>query len=691
MKTISVIIVNYNVRDFLEQALLSAGRALQNIPSEIIVVDNASADGSVQMIKERFPDVILIENKQNTGFSAGNNLGLRRASGKFIVLLNPDTVVQEDTFTKLLEFFEATPGASAATCKILNPDGTFSVDCRHSIPTPLTAFWKLLGLDRLFPKSRFFAKYNLTYLDENELNQVEAISGSFMMMRSEIIKKVGELDEDFFMYCEDIDYCHRINQAGGKIFYVPDSQIIHYKGESTKINNLDYVITFNRSLYTFYKKHYQQKYVTPFKWLILLGVIFRGVVIYSKNLIKRYFPLLLDLAILNIVMFFSFYVRFEFKSGFRLSDFFNYHIIVNIITSVFFFLSALFFGLVEKERFSVRKTISANLVAFIFVSALTFFFKQFAFSRFVVLVTAGVSTMLMLTWRIVLRFLSRKTSPGHSFFSKRTLIVGSDEESLSLIDKLNEQVDSGIQVKGIVALKRADIGREFNGVPVVTSIDRLRDFLSMRKTDMVIFPTHNISYETILGTMVHVNRQHIEFKIVPSHLEYMISKSSVERFQDIPLVDIDYNYGRPFNRFVKRLFDFSLSLLLFIPLLPLGLFLFLTQYKKITRKIIHENSRYKQRILWVENKGLLRFFLNLYEILRGRISFVGAPLTMQNKSLSALDYKPGLTGVVQQTADLKRTEKILRKQEYQYLKNHSLLMDMEILLNAVLHRKRTQR
>jgi len=273
------------------------------------------------------------------------------------------------------------------------------------------------------------------------------------------------------------------------------------------------------------------------------------------------------LAILNLVMFFSFYIRFEFKSGFRLSDFFNYHIIVNIITSVFFFLSALFFGLVEKERFSVRKTISANLVAFIFVSALTFFFKQFAFSRLVVLVTAGVSTTLMLTWRIVLRFLSRKASPGHSFFSKRTLIVGCDEESLSLIDKLNEQVDSGIQVKGIVTLNKADIGREFNGVPAVTSIDRLRDFLNMRKTDMVIFPTHNISYETILGTMVHVNRQHIEFKIVPSHLEYMISKSSVERFQDIPLVDIEYNYGRPFNRFVKRLFDFSLSLLLFIPLL----------------------------------------------------------------------------------------------------------------------------
>ncbi len=688
MKTISIIIVNYNVRDFLEQALLSAGRALQNIPSEIIVVDNASVDGSVQMIKERFPEVILIENKKNVGFSAGNNVGLRRAKGAFIVLLNPDTVVQEDTFTKLLKFFESSPQASAATCKILNPDGTFSVDCRHSIPTPLTAFWKLLGLDRLFPKSRIFAKYNLTYLDENEMNQVEAISGSFMMMRSEIVKQVGELDEDFFMYCEDIDYCHRINKAGGKIFYVPDSQIIHYKGESTKINNLDYVITFNRSLYLFYKKHYQKKYITPFKWLILLGVIFRGVIIYTKNLVKRYFPLLLDLLILNLVMFFSFYIRFEMKSGFRISDFFNHHIVVNIITSVFFFFSALFFGIVERERFSVRKTISANLVTFISASALTFFLNQFAFSRLVVLVTAAVSTTLMLTWRIVLRFLSRKASPGHSFFSKRTLIVGCDEESLSLIDKLNEQVDSGIQIKGIVTLNKADIGREFNGVPAVTSIDRLRDFLNMRKTDMVIFPTHNISYETILGTMAHVQRQHIEFKIVPSHLEYMISKSSVERFQDIPLVDIDYNYGRTFNLFIKRIFDLALSLILFVPMILPGIVMLFVQRKKLTLKTIHENSRYEQRILWGTEKGFLRFFLNVFEILRGRISFVGAPLSAHNRGYSALDYKPGLTGVVQQTGRSNQTEKVLQKQEYQYLKNHSLPMDIEILLKALYHSKK---
>ena len=188
---ISVIIVNYNVKDFLEQALLSLKRALTGIKSEIIVVDNNSIDGSVQMLRERFPEIILISNEKNLGFSAANNLAIKDAKGEYIVLLNPDTVVSEDTFSTLLKFFANTPQASAATCKILNPDGSFSVDCRHSIPTPSIAFWKLIGLSRLFPKNKIFGRYNLTYLDENETYPVEAISGSFMMMKKDDRANLG--------------------------------------------------------------------------------------------------------------------------------------------------------------------------------------------------------------------------------------------------------------------------------------------------------------------------------------------------------------------------------------------------------------------------------------------------------------------------------------------------------------------
>ena len=282
-KQISVIIVSFNVRPFLVNALESIKRALNTISHEIIVIDNASADGSVQMLKERYPDVHLIDNKKNIGFAAANNQGLILAEGKYPVLINPDTLVQEDTFSSLLHFMETHPRAGAVTCKILNADGSFSVDSRHSIPSPMTAFWKQIGFSRLFPRSRRFARYNMTFLDENETQRIDAISGSFMFIRSKAAKEVGLLDEDYFMYCEDVDYCYRIGRADWEIYYIPVSCLIHYKGESTRKNDYRYALNFNRSLYLFYNKHFHIKYFPFFKGLILSGVFLRGLWIYIKN------------------------------------------------------------------------------------------------------------------------------------------------------------------------------------------------------------------------------------------------------------------------------------------------------------------------------------------------------------------------------------------------------------------------
>ncbi|HID40337.1 MAG TPA: glycosyltransferase, partial [Calditrichaeota bacterium] len=543
---ISVIIVNYNVKDFLEQALLSVKRALSAYPSEIIVVDNASIDGSVPMLKKRFPDVRVIENHKNVGFSAANNQAIKIAQGEFIVLLNPDTVVQEDTFERLFDFFEQKPDVTAATCKILNPDGTFSVDCRHSIPTPLVAFWKVTGLSNLFPKSKIFGKYNLTYLDENETYPVEAISGSFMMIKREIVKKIGLLDERFFMYCEDIDYCYRINQAGGKIYYVPTSQIIHYKGESTKKDNLDYVITFNRSLYQFYQKHFQQKYIYPFKWLILLGVILRGFIIYTRNILNAYFPFLIDVFILNSVLYSGFFLR----QGGKVPDLISFtkaYLPVNLIATIIFFFSALFLDTLIKDRISFAKIIKANFITFTLMAAFTFFLKQFAYSRLVVLVSMLFSIVFMVGWRALMRYYSRKAThtQGKQYFLKRTLIVGLDEEARYLLKKLREWPDSGLNILGLVSLNRKDIGQKIEMTPVVTALEMLTEYLRMNKVDLIIFTTNNVSYERILSTMAAVQNPRIEFKMVPGHLELMVSKSTVERFDSIPLLNIEYAYGKP--------------------------------------------------------------------------------------------------------------------------------------------------
>ncbi len=683
--TISVIIVNYNVREFLEQCLISVRRALKNIPSEIIVVDNASVDGSVPIIRKRFPEVILIENKENRGFSAANNQGLEIARGAFIVLLNPDTIVQEDTFVKLLRFFEQTPDASAATCKILNPDGTFSVDCRHSIPTPLTAFWKVIGFSRLFPKSKIFGRYNLTYLDENDVYPVEAISGSFMMMRREIVKKVGKLDEDFFMYCEDIDYCHRINKAGGKIYYVPDSQIIHYKGESTKKNNLDYVITFNRSLYQFYKKHYQKRYVYPFKWLIILGTVLRGMMIFVKNNLEVYYPLLIDLGLLNAILFVTFGVRYALRGGFRLSDFFNQYIIINLITTIVFFLSALFFETVKRDRFSVSKIIKANLTAFTFVSALTFFFKQFAFSRLVVIVSALASILAMSLWRILLRALRRKTTDtlSRDYFLKRTVIVGFDSGTKKLLHKLQANVNSSIKILGLVSPNREDLGKTIDKVPVVTLLKDLPEYVRLNRVDLVIFTTHNLPFQEILTTISRVQKPEIEFKMVPDHLEFMIGKSTIERLDTVPLVDIEFAYGKPFNKIVKRTFDFVLALLLLLVLLPYHLWNVVAGWRRIKKITVFQHDGKSLSVLGaIKGKGL-RFTLNLINILLGKLSFVGAPLARSPKEAPLFDYKPGLTGLVQINRDKISNPEMYETFEAHYLKSQNLFLDIEILLRAL--------
>ena len=252
---LSIIIVNYNVKEFLQNLLYSISKASSNTTMEIIIVDNASDDGSVELIREKFPSVQIISNEKNQGFGKANNQALQIAKGKHILLINPDTIVSEDTFDMLIDFFEKNPEAGLAGCKILNPDGSLQLACRRSFPGPWTSFCKVTGLSNLFPKSKIFARYNLTYLSEDETYEVDAISGSFMMMRKEVYDTVGGFDEEFFMYGEDLDLCYRIQKAGYKVFYFHNTQIIHYKGESTKRSSFDETNLFYNAMHLFVKKH----------------------------------------------------------------------------------------------------------------------------------------------------------------------------------------------------------------------------------------------------------------------------------------------------------------------------------------------------------------------------------------------------------------------------------------------------
>ena len=282
---LSVIIVNYKVKHYLEQCLRSVAEASRGIAVEVIVVDNASGDGSVEYLRERFPDVTIIASEENLGFARANNLAIRNSHGQYVLLLNPDTIVAEETFRDFITFMDSTPDAGGCGAYMLHTDGSFAPESRRGLPTPFVAFCKMSGLASLLPKSRTFGRYYMRYLNENEVNRIEIMSGAFMFLRRDALDKAGLLDEDFFMYGEDIDLSYRILKAGYNNYFLP-SRILHYKGESTVKSSYRYVHTFYRAMELFFNKHYAH-YSILLSLPIKLAIWGRAMLAYAGNQFKH--------------------------------------------------------------------------------------------------------------------------------------------------------------------------------------------------------------------------------------------------------------------------------------------------------------------------------------------------------------------------------------------------------------------
>ena len=291
---IAVIIVNYNVEFFLEQCLNSVQKALENVSGQVFVIDNNSIDGSVEMVERKFPQFNLIANKDNKGFSKANNQGILLADAEYILLLNPDTVVEEDTFSKVIEYMDAHPKTGGLGVRMLDGKGQFLPESKRGLPSPAVAFYKIFGLSKLFPKSKKFGQYHAGHLSEFETNEIDILSGAFMLMRKEAIDKVGLLDEAFFMYGEDIDLSYRIQKGGYNNVYFPETRIIHYKGESTKKSSVNYVFVFYKAMIIFAKKHFSQKNAKLFSFFIHLAIYFRAFLAISARFIKQSFLPIVD-------------------------------------------------------------------------------------------------------------------------------------------------------------------------------------------------------------------------------------------------------------------------------------------------------------------------------------------------------------------------------------------------------------
>ncbi len=273
---ISIVIVNYNTRELLRGCLSSIQASEGGFTHEVLVVDNCSRDGSAQMVRQDFPWARVLESPQNRGYAAANNQGLRRSRGRYVLLLNPDTILPRNALKGMLAFMEAHPEAGAAGPKLVRQDGSLDLACRRSFPTPAVSFYRMVGLGKLFPHSPRFARYNLTYLSPDKVCQVDSVVGAFMMVRREAMEEVGLLDESFFLYGEDLDWAYRLKEAGWKVYYNPRVVVLHYKGEASRQNRLRARYEFYRAMYLFHQKHFAHE--TPFwlHWLILSGILVRG-------------------------------------------------------------------------------------------------------------------------------------------------------------------------------------------------------------------------------------------------------------------------------------------------------------------------------------------------------------------------------------------------------------------------------
>jgi GT2 family glycosyltransferase len=685
---LSVVVVSYNVKPYLEQALLSIHKALQGLRSEVFVVDNASGDGSPAMVRTKFPGVRLIANDVNAGFARGNNQALRMVRGRIVCLINPDTLVREDTFRVCIDYIRSRPDAGLVGCKILNPDGSLQLACRRSYPTPWVGFTKVSGLSALFPKSRLFGRYNLTFLDPDAVSDVEAVSGSFMVVRREVLDEVGLLDEAFFLYGEDLDWCYRIHRKGWKIVYLPATQIVHYKGRSAREASFDTLRVFYDAMHLFVKKHFRRGWSFIPMWLLRAGIWIRSGVSLALRLIDRLILPMIDILWMQAGFALALLLRFG-----TLKHWDSYRLVDPVYSLVW--LACLYaLGCYRKGVFSSTKAVGGIVLGLVMNASLTFFFPQYAFSRKVVLFAGGFNAVLLGGWRLAIRVFSRFPqfpffgTVGRTLLRRRAVVVGTGPESRKLHERLKHRIEAGYDMAGLIALAEQDLVQPENSpIPRIGVLGDLDRIARTHRIQTVIFSTESVDFQSIVGAIAGARNSHLDFKMVPRELDVIIGSSSIDSLEDVPLVDLDYRIYRTPNRILKRATDIAAVLVLLPVLIPVLVYLTVHPAYRFRRAEIAGELAKPARIreLWKRNRkvggwrGLAPLF---WPVLTGKMSLVGMEMRPGDRP-GAAGFKPGLTGLVQLHAAKGLNGEEKERYRLYYLKNYSYLLDMEILLKAL--------
>jgi len=524
---LSVIIVNYNVRYFLEQCLQSVRKASENVDCEIFVVDNNSADGSCSMVIREFPEVKLIRNLHNAGFSVANNQAIRFSSGKFILLLNPDTLVEEDTFTRCLTFMKEHPDAGALGVKMINGSGKLLPESKRALPTPGIAFFKMSGLSVLFPKSQLFNRYYLGHLDDSATSEAEVISGAFMFIRKEALDKTGLLDETFFMYGEDIDLSYRILKSGYRNYYYPEVRIIHYKGESTGKGNISYIVHFYKAMLIFIRKHFSETGNRSFIFIIGFAVYFWGFVALMKNFLRKGFLPLAD----TLLLFTFFKLIIPVWENYRFGVEYKYPVLfTGIIVPAYTLATVLSVYLSGGYRLPSRladtlKGIIISSAAILVIYSLVPL--DYRFSR-AVLVLGGLTALIVISLnRLIL--LAAGASLIRNPFPKirRTIIVG-EEIGVNNIRNLLNDSEIKYNIVGRVSVREDDPGQD-----VLGNLEQIKEVIRINRINEIIFLTRELTASQIIDTMHLVSDCNVTIKIAPSGEKLIIGSKSLKHRKEV--------------------------------------------------------------------------------------------------------------------------------------------------------------
>ena len=634
---LTVVIVNYNVEHFLEQCLLSVRKASKGLQVETYVVDNISIDGSVDMVKEKFPEVILIENKENVGFSKANNQAMRIAKGEYVLLLNPDTVVEEDTFSKVVGFMDNHPGAGGLGVKMIDGKGVFLPESKRGLPTPSVAFYKIFGLSTLFPKSKKFGRYHLGYLDKEDVNEIEILSGAFMLMRKTALDKVGLLDEAFFMYGEDIDLSYRIILGGFKNYYYPETQIIHYKGESTKKSSVNYVFVFYNAMIIFAKKHFSVKNAKTFSVLIKLAIYLRASIAIFNRFIKKISLPIVDFSF-SVGLLFVVAILYQKIKPIELDD--DLLKVALPVYGMIWFFSMLLSGVYDKP-IKLIKVLKGGLFGAAFILIVYGLLpKSVQFSRLIILVGTLTTMFSYFLVRFFLHVLNLKGYSLNSDTKKRFAIVG----SLSEVKRVRVLLEQTSNVSYLATVSPNEVaGDEFDGV-----INQLEDFIHINKINEVVFCAKDLSAQQIIHQMSSVKaEENVDFKIAQPDSLFLIGSNSIHTAGDIYLLNLN-NITKTENQRNKRIFDILISFLLLM-ISPL--------------------------LIWFQNKPI-GYLKNCIVVLVGRKTWVGFNSTNQKIKLPKIK-----SGVLMISNSVKGgSPDSLQKMNMIYAKDYSLTFDFKILL-----------